>query len=51
MSKQKKPSPERMNAVQPPKRQAAARSAGSPKFSGEPVVQKPLFAIDQGGAR
>jgi hypothetical protein len=52
MSKQKKPSPERMNAAQPPKRQAAARSAGSPKkFSDVPMVQKPLFDLDQGGAR
>lgn len=58
MSKQKKPSPERMNAAQQAplptqKRQpAAARTAGRPKeFRDEPMVQQPLFQLDQGGAR
>jgi hypothetical protein len=51
MSNRHKPSPKPANAVQPPKRQTAARAAGSPKFSDEPVVQKPLFVLDQGGAR
>ena len=58
MSKQKKPSPEPRGEVQqiplPPRKQqqAAARTAGSPKkFFDVPMVQQPLFDLDQGGAR
>jgi hypothetical protein len=57
MSK-KKPKPDPRNTVMriplPPQKQqrAAARTAGSPKkFVDVPMVQQPLFDLDQGGAR
>jgi hypothetical protein len=51
MSKQRKPSPEPRNAEQSPKQPADRAAAGCTKFSDEPAVQKPLFQLDQGGAR
>lgn len=56
MNKQPKPDP-RNTAKQIPlpaqqRQPAAARTAGRPKeFSDVPMVQKPLFDLEQGGAK